>query len=64
MVSIPPPTLIENERDMNLNILLSDFQPVMSLVSIRDLFIINYFQLGHVLKPNLCAFGTITAKTN
>ena len=40
---IPKESLIENERDMNLNILLSDFKPVMSLVSIRDLFIINYF---------------------
>ena len=57
-------SLIENERDMNLNILLSDFQPVMSLVSIRELFIINVFKLGHVLKPNLCAFGTIKVKTN
>ena len=49
---------------MNLNILLSDFQPVMSLVSIRELFIINVFKLGHVLKPNLCAFGTIKVKIN
>ena len=57
-------SLIESERDMNLNILLSDFQPVMSLVSIRELFIINVFKLGHVLKPNLCAFGTIKVKTN